>query len=73
MIFFGGGEQYPNHSAAFNRTLVSVLQGVSEAVAHIESLIEAEAAAGVPADRIVVGGFSQVHPFTHQSVRLSMY
>lgn len=34
-------------------------EGVAAAVAHVNTLIEEEVAAGVPRHRIVVGGFSQ--------------
>jgi pimeloyl-ACP methyl ester carboxylesterase len=33
--------------------------GVSESVRHVAALIESEVAAGIPAERIVLGGFSQ--------------
>ena len=34
--------------------------GVKAAAAYVNTLIEAEVAAGIPSERIVVGGFSQV-------------
>ena len=34
--------------------------GVKAAAAYVNTLIEAELAAGIPSERIVVGGFSQV-------------
>ena len=39
--------------------------GVKAAAAYVNTLIEAEVAAGIPSERIVVGGFSQVtfYPF----------
>ena len=35
-------------------------QGVMEAVTYLGQLVEEEVKAGIPAERIVVGGFSQV-------------
>lgn len=34
-------------------------QGIKDAAKTVENLIEAEIAAGIPEERIVVGGFSQ--------------
>ncbi len=34
--------------------------GIAESVEYVSSLIEKEVAAGIPHNRIVVGGFSQV-------------
>lgn len=35
-------------------------EGVAEAVEHVRGLIQQEVEAGIPLNRIVVGGFSQV-------------
>ena len=34
-------------------------EGVRDSVRYVESLIDQEVAAGIPSERIVVGGFSQ--------------
>jgi lysophospholipase-2 len=34
-------------------------EGTAESVAYVSGLVAAEVAAGIPQDRIVVGGFSQ--------------
>jgi predicted esterase len=53
------------------QTIDQAFSGVAESRTIIDGFINAEIKAGIPADRIVIGGFSQVRPFAARGVDLT--